>query len=207
MPKKNHNARRQKAAAKAKARQKRVHQAQVAEKERLRLDQKAKENWPSKREFPDAEYLYWLCHGVNYLNSDLKEGIWKPIFNSIYEGQLPNPETLAQTLLASAEDKETIGWAAQPRLVVYAMRQKALAKMRASHPPETSKEILLEKIKEPMKAEVWGVFLELRQILQKRREAREAQEVDQDSTPPELESEPLEGDVLQTKDISPAIPF
>jgi len=49
----------------------------------------------------DEEYVFWLCHGANYLASDEINGVWTPIFENIYDegATLPAPESVASKVM------------------------------------------------------------------------------------------------------------
>ena len=57
--------------------------------------------------FSEAEYHWWLAHGLNYLNSDYGSGTWAPICD-IYEGQTPPspPELLHSVITKHKIDPE-----------------------------------------------------------------------------------------------------
>lgn len=47
----------------------------------------------------DEDYLFWLCHGANYLASDSETGVWAPVFDDIYAGEMPDAESVARKVL------------------------------------------------------------------------------------------------------------
>jgi len=51
-------------------------------------------------EISDEDYTFWLCHGVNYLLSDETTGLWDPMFESIYDGILPDPSIIPNKVMA-----------------------------------------------------------------------------------------------------------
>ena len=53
----------------------------------------------------DEDYLFWLCHGANYLASNSETGEWKPIFDGIYEGALPDAESVARKVLDNYKEE------------------------------------------------------------------------------------------------------
>jgi hypothetical protein len=48
-----------------------------------------------------GEYAFWTAHGINYLNSDMATGTWKPLFE-IYEG---NPNLSIEHIIADLKSK------------------------------------------------------------------------------------------------------
>ncbi len=52
----------------------------------------------------DEDYLFWLCHGANYLASDSETGVWSPIFDDIYAGEMPDAESVARKVLDNYKD-------------------------------------------------------------------------------------------------------
>jgi len=175
--------RKQKAAAKAKARDKKNRQTKHALKTSRREALKAKQNWPSEKEFSKDEHLFWIQHGVNYLLSDFEEGIWKPLFPTIYEGKLLPPEEIAQAIMTSTEGDDMINamaWSAHSRRVVYTVRQQCIARLRSdrgSEAEDLSLDQLKERVRKPHAPSVWDVFDELgTSLTQKRVKRAEDQE-------------------------------
>lgn len=120
--------------------------------------------------FPDEQYLFWLAHGVNHMVSDYEQGIWRPIFEGIYEGQLFQPAELAQTVMAQyqnltewpLEAKAAVAWTVTDRNVVYIYYREALRRLRTSYPEVEDLETL---VKQPHQAQVWEMFKFLRDKL------------------------------------------
>lgn len=40
------------------------------------------------------DHVFWIAHGINFIHSDLDQGIWDPLYPEIYQGTLPTPETI-----------------------------------------------------------------------------------------------------------------
>ena len=55
-------------------------------------------------EITDEDYIFWLCHGVNYLMSDADEGLWTPMFEGIYDGNLPAGDIIPNKVMARFPD-------------------------------------------------------------------------------------------------------
>ena len=75
---------------------------------------------PAIPDITDDEYVFWLCHGANYLASDETTGVWDPIFEDIYAGKLPEPQSIAQTVMTrySAEIDAGGAFSGVPRAVL-----------------------------------------------------------------------------------------
>ncbi len=172
--------RRQKAkAGAAKARKEKNRQVRIVQEARERGRKEARRNWPSESEFSAEEHLFWIQHGVNFLVSDSDEGVWKPLFPMIYEGTSLTPEGIAQALLGSTgETTEALAWTAQPRQIIYMFRQRCVARLRETLAESVSRDVLLERVKQPHEPSVWSVFDELRGALKERRKARSEVPVD-----------------------------
>jgi tRNA nucleotidyltransferase/poly(A) polymerase len=167
------NRRRLKAAAKGKARKEKLRKARAAEQAREHEQALAKKNWPPERIFSQADELFWRCHGVNYLVSDTDEGLWKPLFPTIYEGFGPAPEDIVKTILASGEESpDPIAWSAQPRASIYAIRQRCITRIKSDAKKELTREEIEERLVKPHDPSVWDVFFDLKESLRRRREAR-----------------------------------
>lgn len=68
----------------------------------------------------EDEYIFWLCHGANFIISDEETGVWEPLFEDIYEGRLPAPESIATKVMDrfSAELESDEGLVGVPRSVL-----------------------------------------------------------------------------------------
>jgi len=52
----------------------------------------------------DEDYLFWLCHGANYLASNSETGEWSPIFEGIYSGETVDAEEVARKVMANYKE-------------------------------------------------------------------------------------------------------
>lgn len=115
MSKKNHQRQAEKRRAKKREKQKRKRPVRVAKREaesRVRgaaLAERLKQVGAARKlledgvavpDITDDEHIWWLCHGANFLASDMAEGVWAPLFEGIYEGQVPSLETIPATVMS-----------------------------------------------------------------------------------------------------------
>jgi len=89
----------------------------------------------------DEDYTFWLCHGANYLASDSETGVWNPLFEDIYTGTLPDPESIAQKVLHTysaeleAEGKfggvprAVLAWTVTDRSIVTIYKHEAVRRL------------------------------------------------------------------------------
>jgi hypothetical protein len=114
-------------------------------------------------QFSDEDYIFWLCSGVNNIISNHDQGLWTPLFPEIYEGVLPQPEQIAERIVAKyseyskewpLEGKAALGWSIQSRPVVFVYKKEALRRLAARH-PDGNPEELCRKPHDPV---VWGLF-------------------------------------------------
>lgn len=161
-------------------RQKKIIQKQVQRKEKQRLAKSQAK--PIKipdvetRTFSDAQWVFWLAHGVNYLISDYDKGLWTPLFTGIYETppRLPTPEEIAQGVMGKYHDtkewpleaKAALAWTVSDRKLIFVYYLESLRRTRGEQ-PEVDVEAL---VREPHNPQVWSVFNFLKQkILHRRR--------------------------------------
>ena len=112
--------------------------------------------------FPDTQMFFWLAHGVNHILSDHEKGLWTPLFEGIYEGNLSSPNAIAEGLMAKyagvtewpIEAKAAIGWAVSNRKIVYIYYKEALRRLAACHPEEELETMAIQ----PHQPEVWSLF-------------------------------------------------
>jgi hypothetical protein len=114
--------------------------------------------------------VFWICHGINYLVSNYNEGTWSPLFDGIYEGSNPAPESIARTILDKygedvgvwpMEGKAAIAWSVQDRTSLYTYHQAAKRHIREKHPDcdiET-------RVVEPHNVQVWELFNIIKQTI------------------------------------------
>ena len=129
--------------------------------------------------FSDKQFRFWLAHGVNYIVSDYEEGLWDPLFPSIYEGKEIGAETMAQVItdkFAPLADKDkhcpkegrtAMSWSLIPREVVYvyyreSLRSQAERMKDLKFTGTSSTDLTLEQmVLQPSNANVWEVFKHL----------------------------------------------
>lgn len=123
--------------------------------------------------FPDDQMTFWICHGINCILSDYDNGVWSPMFESIYEGKLPASAEITQTILdkynapSSAgidnwpqEAKSALAWAVSDRNVVYVYYREAHRRLMAAHGGDADIE---GKAMAPHNPLVWALFNYLKQ--------------------------------------------
>jgi hypothetical protein len=90
------------------------------------------------------DYMFWMCHGVNFLNSDLKEGIWNPLFDWIYtDSERLENYTLRDALrqigghsIQSISGKMAL-WVVQQPIVLYELNHYAKQKPSLRNPADS----------------------------------------------------------------------
>jgi len=119
----------------------------------------------------DEEYVFWLCHGANYIASSEDEGLWEPIFEGIYEGRLPEPEGIAHTAMARyAEEmgseetlhgvpRSVLAWTVSEKSAVRIYKFEAEKRIRDKN-PECDAEA---EARQPHNPVVWGIMAEVKQ--------------------------------------------
>ena len=146
--------RRQKKLARKKAKRKprlEAFKSNLQEQGRLKMSKlkKALSLLTSQADTPlldDEEYLFWLCHGANYLASDSQVGHWDPLFEDIYQGRMPAPETLAQKVMEVFHEdimedtdkspiaKAVLAWTMTEVHIVSAYKQEAIRRILEKYP-------------------------------------------------------------------------
>lgn len=114
----------------------------------------------------DEDYLFWLCHGANYIASDGTTGVWTPLFDDIYQGVLPPAEEVAQRVLrAYAAELEAEGqfrgvpravlaWTVTDRSIVTIYKHEAVKRLKAKD-PDCDAEVLARSPHNPV---VWTLM-------------------------------------------------
>lgn len=114
-------------------------------------------------QFPEEDYIFWLCQGTNYIVSDHEQAIWTPLFPEIYEGVLPQPEQIAERVVTKyseygkewpLEGKAALGWTIQSREVVFVYYKESLRRLAARY-PDGDVDILCKQPHEPA---MWSLF-------------------------------------------------
>lgn len=153
-------------------------QAKAAEKARLRKDiKKSAPVTPTKASgldaievgpdiFPEADFIFWVCHGINCIVSDYENGTWTPLFEGIYAGVMPDAEAVIQAVMDKYntgkannewphEAKAALAWAVSDRKVVYIYYREALRRLTAAHGGDANIEGMARSPHNPL---VWALF-------------------------------------------------
>jgi hypothetical protein len=130
---------------------------------------------PGLADFSDQDHLFWVAHGINYIASDYDEGVWKPLFPEVYEGDLPEEEALARRVMdtfaadleqeGASPGKTATAWAVQDKATVFVFQQKALEQYKQGSPDDEDPKLA---ICQPHVGAVWRVFEELKAQIQRR---------------------------------------
>ena len=129
----------------------------------------------SSEAFSDTDLNFWICHGVNCIVSDYDNGNWTPLFEGIYEGNLPDPEDIAQTVMDKynvnqqewpVEAKAALAWTVNERSITYVYYREALRRLAAAHGEDANLEALS---REPHNPIVWAIFAYLKDKILKRK--------------------------------------
>ena len=119
----------------------------------------------------DEEYVFWLCHGANFLASNEDEGLWEPIFEGIYEGGQPDEETVAQKVMARYSDAiasddalvgvphAVIAWTITEKPQVRIYKYEAERRLQEKDPDCNAEELA----RQPHNPVVWGLMSEIKQ--------------------------------------------
>ncbi len=121
----------------------------------------------------DEEYVFWLCHGANFIVSNEEDGTWAPMFEGIYEGRLPEAEAVAQTVLSryaeAIESEETLtgvprsvlAWTVTEKPAVRIYKYESERRMQKANPDLTTEQVT-ERARQPHNPTVWGVMAEVK---------------------------------------------
>ena len=94
----------------------------------------------------DEDYIFWLCHGANYLASNSETGVWSPVFEDIYSGSLPEPESVAQKVLGAYQKeleaegafggvpRAVLAWTVTDRSIVTIYKHEAVRRLMEKDP-------------------------------------------------------------------------
>jgi hypothetical protein len=149
----------------------------------------------------DEDYTFWLCHGANYLASDSEQGIWAPLFEDIYQGRLPPPESIAQRVLHAyqaqleAEGKfggiprAVLAWTVTDRQVVSVYKHEAVRRLAAKNPGGDVEALA----RSPHNPVVWGM---MDQVKARSLAAGDKLDAEQEVTPPVPVEETTQGESL-----------
>ena len=127
--------------------------------------------------FPDDQYLFWMAHGVNYLLSDYTDGLWSPLFEGIYEGNVPSQDDIGLRVMEKyrgvkewpLEAKAALAWVVTERSVMYIYYREILRRLHSAFPDA---EDLEERMRLPHNPVVWKVMSFLKDNLLKVRGMR-----------------------------------
>ena len=82
----------------------------------------------------DKGFGFWACNGINYITSDYSTGVWDPVYPSIYEGVLPDADTV-ETFISTHIDpnhakfteigRTLLGWWFSGETGMYALAKEA----------------------------------------------------------------------------------
>lgn len=127
-------------------------------------------------QFPDEDLLFWVCHGINFIVSDYGRGVWEPLFEGIYDGKLPEPETVAKTIMEKyGQDEEifaligqaAMSWSLLGRTPIYAYMKAAEKKVLDKDPDCDA----TTKAREPSNPQVWDLFNTVKQTVIRKQKA------------------------------------
>lgn len=91
------------------------------------------------------DYIFWMCHGINFLNSDFKEGIWNPVFDFIYNEDTTRLENFTITDMLNAIGGERLNqmsgrialWAVQQPIVLFELNTYSKKKPSLRNPADS----------------------------------------------------------------------
>lgn len=139
--------------------------------ERQRRSRRAKkERWKSKLSLvrdmipaiSEEDAIFWRCHGVNYLMSNLQDGLWDPPFEDIYDGHLPSPEAIPSRLAARDDVSPIVmAWALAEKRVLGIYKSYIETRLRESGVEDPEK-----VARKPHQAVVWSWLENIRDQLE-----------------------------------------
>lgn len=116
----------------------------------------------------EDEYVFWLCHGANFLVSDQENGVWDPLFDDIYEDKLPTAENVAQRVInrfgmgeegsPSPEALAVLAWTVSDKSAIRVYRYEALNRMSKKDPLCDAE----KAVKRPANSVVWDLMNQVR---------------------------------------------
>lgn len=178
---KRHAQKRAKQNAKARDRRKAYLTEKQARQSQFKLIREMYSGAASVPDIDEAEYLFWLCHGANFLVSDAENGVWSPLFEGIYEGRLPDEEHLAQGIIKhfsmdtegtpSPEALAVLAWTVSDASAIRVYRFEALNRMKKKDPDCDAE----AAIKKPGNAVVWDLMNQVRDRVLSQQRAQEAE--------------------------------
>ena len=119
--------------------------------------------------FSDEDWLFWVCHGINCIISDMSVGTWTPMFDDIYGewGAIYwTPLEVTQAVMDKYnlspgaeswpnEAKSALSWAVQDRKIVYMYYRESLRRLTAAHGGDADIEKMARAPHNPL---VWALF-------------------------------------------------
>lgn len=167
----------EKAKAKAKIRSAKFKKEQAAKSAQRKKFAKALRLMRDGVDVPDIsdeEYVYWLCHGANYMISNEDTGEWSPLFEGIYEGQLLPPENVAQQVMnrfeaeMMSEDglpptaQAVLAWTLTDKSRIRIYKFEAERRVKAAH-PELDGGAVANMAAQPHNPIVWNLMIKAKQ--------------------------------------------
>ena len=128
---------------------------------------------PTQEMFPDELHRYWVAHGINFLVSDYDNGVWDPMFPTLYEGATIGAKEIADAIISRFADQTEKGhwskvgrtvmaWSMSPRDITYVYYREALRRVKAKRKepvPTAPKDSMNPK--EPVSEETLKAFSNL----------------------------------------------
>lgn len=108
--------------------------------------------------FTDEDHRFWVAHGANYLSSNLKEGIWNPLFESLYTGHVPGSDEILERCSGSQNKEMILAWVILPKFLIYLFYQNMAIKMRKFCSDMAEAKSVARKPHHPL---VWEMFNEI----------------------------------------------
>ena len=163
-----HRARQVKRAAKRKAKRAAIRSQLPARKTQLDL--------PGLKKFVEETQVFWLVHGINFLASDYDEGLWRPVFPSVYDGEEVDPEDIARRVMTHFSDqldddgwnigKMVVAWSVQNSGTLFTYYQTALRLVRDADPEVDAEQV----VRLPHNGVVWRLFEDLKADVRRNQE-------------------------------------
>lgn len=167
----------EKAKAKAKIRTTKFKQEQAAKsalRKKLAKAIKLMQDGVQVPDLSDEEYAYWLCHGANYMVSNEETGEWTPLFERIYEGELPEPEMVAQQVMARFQTElmneeglppavqAVVAWTLTDKNRIRVYKFEAERRVKAAQ-PDLDPAAVTKLAAQPHNPIVWGLLSKVKQ--------------------------------------------
>lgn len=148
------------------------------EKQKALAQQRHQDHSITEEQFSDDDMLFWICHGINYLVSDYRQGLWKPLFDIIYEDPPPEPDLIVRAVMHEygedtevLEGKAALAWTLQGREQLYSYAREALRRVKEKN-PDCRVDDLENKVREPHNSQVWELFDQVKQAIAREYQTR-----------------------------------